>query len=405
MRSMVSSTASSVVGTGASSFMSKLALPSLSFFSWRKPSDNSSRSMATAASATFEFKAFKGYRLDKIPENKTVATADELKAMFRQMLTMRKMEIAADILYKATQIRGFCHLYDGQEAVLIGIEAACTKEDPIITSYRQHCHVLSRGSTVLGVLAELTGRASGVQAGKGGSMHMYQSKNQYYGGQGIVGAQTPLGAGFAFALKYKNKPNVSITMFGDGAANQGQLYEAINMAQLWHLPCVFVCENNRYGMGTSAQRASGSGIDFYERGSFIPGLKIDGMDALAVREGMKFAKEFALSNGPIYVEMDTYRYHGHSMSDPGITYRSREEINDIRNSRDPIDRIKGRLLEQGWMTLEDVKIIEKEVKKIVDDASKQAVTDPAPDPKEVFTHVYTEPVPTRGTTAYNGFKP
>eukprot|EP00183_Erythrolobus_madagascarensis_P000027 CAMPEP_0185847826 /NCGR_PEP_ID=MMETSP1354-20130828/2942_1 /TAXON_ID=708628 /ORGANISM="Erythrolobus madagascarensis, Strain CCMP3276" /LENGTH=405 /DNA_ID=CAMNT_0028548157 /DNA_START=192 /DNA_END=1409 /DNA_ORIENTATION=+ len=352
--------------------------------------------------ASFEFRTILGYRCEP-PKGPTTASEAQLKAYFRLMLTMRRMEIASDVLYKAQFIRGFCHLYDGQEAVQVGLEAALNYEDCIITSYRNHCQQLARGSTVKEVLAELTGRAAGCTQGKGGSMHMYKSEHRYYGGQGIVGAQTPLGAGLAFALKYRGVPNVAVTMFGDGAANQGQLAEAINMASLWKLPCIFLCENNRYGMGTSTARASGSGDDFYQRGSFIPGIKIDGMDVLAVREGMKFAKQVALEHGPIYVEVDTYRYHGHSMSDPGVSYRSRTEISDIRGSRDPIDRVKGSIIEQGWATVEEMKALEKEVKKEVDHAVQFAKSSPEPEPKETFTHVFTEPINIRGTNSFNGY--
>mmetsp|Transcript_7599 Transcript_7599/g.13770 ORF Transcript_7599/g.13770 Transcript_7599/m.13770 type:complete len:397 (-) Transcript_7599:1040-2230(-) len=361
-------------------------------------------SSSSAEEKTFEFKPLLGYMIDP-PEAVTTATEAVLKSYFREMLRMRRMEIAADVLYKGQFIRGFCHLYDGQEAVQVGLEAALTHDDCLITSYRNHCQHLSRHGSIKKVLAELTGRKAGCTEGKGGSMHMYDSEKNFYGGQGIVGAQTPLGAGLAFALKYKNKPNVAITMFGDGAANQGQLAESINMASVWKLPCIFLCENNRYGMGTSTLRASGSGADFYERGSFIPGLKIDGMDVLAVREGMKFAKKYAIENGPMYVEVDTYRYHGHSMSDPGVSYRSRDEISSIRGSRDPVDRVKARIIDAGWATADELKAVEKEVKKEVDEAVKFSKEAPYPEPEDTFKDVYTTPIQVRGTTSFNGFVP
>ncbi|KAA8491732.1 Pyruvate dehydrogenase E1 component subunit alpha-1, mitochondrial [Porphyridium purpureum] len=355
-------------------------------------------------SSKFTFTPHQGYMMD-VPAPECEANKEDLLQYFTMMLRMRRMEISADVLYKGQAIRGFCHLYDGQEAVVVGMDAALTYQDLLITSYRNHCQALSRGGTVHSVLAELTGRTTGMQKGRGGSMHMYATENGYFGGQGIVGAQTPLGAGLAFALKYYEKPNIAVTMFGDGAANQGQLAEAINMASLWKLPCIFLCENNKYGMGTSTSRASGSGADFYKRGSFIPGMKVDGMDVLAVREGMAYAKKFVLEHGPLYMEMDTYRYHGHSMSDPGITYRSRDEISDIRKSRDPIDRVKSRMIDEGWMGVEEVKALEKKIKKEVDEAVKLAKTDPEPEVKDMYTNVYVEKAPIRGTNAYNGYIP
>nr|XP_022286731.1 probable pyruvate dehydrogenase E1 component subunit alpha, mitochondrial isoform X2 [Crassostrea virginica] len=268
------------------------------------------------------------------------------------MRTIRRMETMAGNLYKAKQIRGFCHLYSGQEACCVGMEAAITPEDAVITAYRAHGWTYVRGISPLGVLAELTGRASGCAKGKGGSMHMY-TKN-FYGGFGIVGAQVPLGAGIAYAMKYSNQPNICVTLYGDGAANQGQLFEAYNMAKLWNLPCIFVCKNNGYGMGTSVERASAS-TNYYSRGDYIPGMRVDGMDVLAVKEATKFAKEFALNHGPILIEAATYRYHGHSMSDPGTSYRPREEIKKVRETRDPITMFKRRITDCDLVTPEELK--------------------------------------------------
>ncbi|PXF46808.1 Pyruvate dehydrogenase E1 component subunit alpha-2, mitochondrial [Gracilariopsis chorda] len=353
------------------------------------------------AEVTFDIAPFATHKIDA-PEPRAVSNADELHGYFRSMYRMRRMEMESDALYTRQMVRGFCHLYNGQEAVAVGIEAATTFDDCLITAYRNHCQQLARGDTVESILSELTGRANGCSKGKGGSMHLYKPDNNYYGGNGIVGAQGPLGAGLAFAQKYNNTGKVSITMFGDGAANQGQIFEVINMSALWNLPTVFVCENNRYGMGTSTKRSAKS-EDFYTRGDYIPGIRIDGMDVLCVREGMKFAADYARENGPIYVEMDTYRYKGHSISDQGLGYRSIDEINIVKASRDPIDRVKARLIEHGWATPKELKAEEKQIRKEVDAAVKVAETAPHPPNTDLFTDVYVgDPGFIRGTLATNG---
>ncbi|KAF7125020.1 hypothetical protein RHSIM_Rhsim12G0052000 [Rhododendron simsii] len=324
------------------------------------------------------------------PPSRSVETSPaELMSFFRDMATMRRMEIAADSLYKAKLIRGFCHLYDGQEAVAIGMEAAITRKDCIITAYRDHCLFLGRGGTLVEAFSELMGRQAGCSKGKGGSMHFYKKEGGFYGGHGIVGAQVPLGIGLAFAQKYSKEDHVTFALYGDGAANQGQLFEALNMAALWDLPAILVCENNHYGMGTAEWRAAKSPA-YYKRGDYVPGLKVDGMDAFAVKQACKFAKEHALKNGPLILEMDTYRYHGHSMSDPGSTYRTRDEISGVRQERDPLERIRKLVLSHDLATEKELKDIEKEVRKEVDDAIAQAKESPMPEPFELFTNVYVK---------------
>jgi len=349
-----------------------------------------SRAFASAFSAdkfVVEVQPFKPHHIEP-PSNKVETSLAELGDMYTLMYKMRRMEIAADMMYKAKFIRGFCHLYDGQEAVTVGMEFALTKADSIITSYRDHCQYLTRGGTVKEVMAELMGRSDGATRGIGGSMHMYHRKNHFYGGCGIVGAQIPLGAGLAFAHKYEKDEAVAVTMYGDGAANQGQKYEALNMAGLWNLPCIFVCENNHYGMGTAVERAAKSS-NFYTRGDYIPGLKVDGMDVLASKQAFAFAKAYALVNGPIVLELDTYRYHGHSMSDPGSTYRSRDEISSMRQERDPVERVKKLMLARGADAAE-LKRIEKEVKKEVDEAVEAAKASPTPPDHWLWKNVYKD---------------
>ncbi|DAZ92646.1 TPA: hypothetical protein N0F65_012640 [Lagenidium giganteum] len=338
--------------------------------------------------------ASNGTGLTEGPENHAYTNREELLSYYRLMYTMRRMEITCDNEYKARNIRGFCHLYDGQEAVATGVEAALDRKDSWITSYRNHCTMLARGGTVKSVLGELFGTAAGAIKGKGGSMHFYNKKENFYGGQGIVGAQVPVGAGLAFASKYNHNGEglmpCAITMYGDGAANQGQIWEAANMAALWKLPLIFCIENNHYGMGTSTERSS-SNNEYYTMGNKIPGIWCDGMDVLAVRECTKFLKKWCgEGNGPIYVEMSTYRYHGHSMSDPGVTYRNREEISQMRASRDPIESVKKRLLENNLATAEEIKEIEKEVRAEVVKATKEAKASGRPEEHVAFEDVYTD---------------
>jgi len=345
------------------------------------------------ASQTHTFnivRPYKGHSIE-VPDNKVTTNRTELLSLHRQMTYFRRFEIVCDTLYKQRAIRGFCHLYDGQEAIVVGMEAALKKGDSVITSYRDHCHQITRGDTGDRVMAELLGKSTGCSGGKGGSMHLYYPKNNFYGGNGIVGAQVPLGAGVAFAHKYKKDGGLCVAAYGDGAANQGQIYEAANMAALWGLPLIFLIENNQYGMGTSTARGSAQ-PEFYRRGDYIPGIWLDGMDVLAVKKGFEYAADYVRTNNkPIFIEASTYRYHGHSMSDPGISYRSREEVKAVQEQRDCIDQTKARLLEAGWATQADLKQITKEVREEVDKNSEFALKSPEPNLEELPTHIYTHP--------------
>jgi pyruvate dehydrogenase E1 component alpha subunit len=311
----------------------------------------------------------------------------ELKA-YRDMLLIRRFEEKAGQMYGMGLIGGFCHLYIGQEAVVVGMQMTLKPGDKVITGYRDHGHMLAAGMDPKGVMAELTGRAHGYSKGKGGSMHMFSVANGFYGGHGIVGAQVPLGTGLAFANRYRGNDNVSLTYFGDGAANQGQVYESFNMAELWKLPVVYVIENNRYAMGTSVSRSSAQ-TDFSKRGtSFnIPGEQVDGMDVRAVKAaGEKAVAWCRAGKGPIILEMATYRYRGHSMSDPA-KYRSREEVERIRTERDPIEQVRARLLKGKRASEDELKKVDASVRDMVNEASEFATNDPEPDPSELWADV------------------
>lgn len=312
---------------------------------------------------------------------------DELKA-YREMLLIRRFEEKAGQLYGMGFIGGFCHLYIGQEAVVVGMQMALKEGDQVITAYRDHGHMLACGMSARGVMAELTGRRSGLSKGKGGSMHMFSKEKHFYGGHGIVGAQVSLGTGLAFANRYRGNDNVSVAYFGDGAANQGQVYESFNMAQLWKLPVIYVIENNRYAMGTSVTRASAQ-TDFSKRGvSFgIPGFQVDAMDVRAVKAAGDEAVEYCRSGkGPIILEMQTYRYRGHSMSDPA-KYRSKDEVQKMRSEHDPIEQVKARLTDKGWASEDELKQIDKDVRDIVADSADFAQADPEPDASELYTDI------------------
>ena len=320
--------------------------------------------------------------------NPLKTTKDELLSLYKDMLLIRRFEEKAGQLYGMGQIAGFCHLYIGQEAVVVGTRAGMIDGDQMITGYRDHGHMLACGMESRGVMAELTGRAGGYSRGKGGSMHMFSTEKHFYGGHGIVGAQVPIGAGLALSNKYKGNGNVSLAFFGDGASNQGQVYEAFNMAKLWSLPVVFVIENNQYAMGTSVIRSSAE-TELHKRGSSfeIKGIQVDGMNVLEVRDAAKKAIKHARDGkGPMILEMKTYRYRGHSMSDPA-KYRTRDEVTKTRSERDPIDMVKNRLIEEEWATDDALKSIDKEIKLIVADAAEFAQTSPEPDASELYTDV------------------
>jgi pyruvate dehydrogenase E1 component alpha subunit len=318
-------------------------------------------------------------------------SAAELLKLYREMLLIRRFEEKAGQMYGMGLIGGFCHLYIGEEAVVVGVMAVAEPGDSIITSYRDHGHMLAAGMDPKGVMAELTGRRTGYSKGKGGSMHMFSREKNFFGGHGIVGAQVPIGTGLGFAHKYRADGKVSITFLGDGAMNQGQVYESFNMAALWKLPVVYIIENNRYGMGTSITRSSAS-HDLVSRGApfEIPGHQVDGMNVVAVKQAVLEALEHARSGkGPYIVEMQTYRYRGHSMSDPA-KYRSKDEVSRMRQEHDPIDQVKKRLIDGGMADETLLKEIDKEIKDVITAAADFAQQSPEPDPAELWSDVYAD---------------
>ena len=325
---------------------------------------------------------------DAVRERPADFTKEQERTAYRQMLLIRRFEEKAGQMYGMGLIGGFCHLYIGQEAVVVGMQMALREGDQVITGYRDHGHMLATGMDPKGVMAELTGRRGGYSKGKGGSMHMFSVEKKFFGGHGIVAAQVSLGTGLAFANRYRGDGSVSLTYFGDGAANQGQVYESFNMAELWKLPVVYIIENNRYAMGTSVTRSSAQ-TDFSKRGlSFnIPGEQVDGMDVRAVKAAGDAAVKWCCEgNGPFILEMQTYRYRGHSMSDPA-KYRTREEVQKVRAEQDPIEQVRNRLLKKGWAKEEDLKKLDAEVRDIVNEAAEFATNDPEPDPSELYTDV------------------
>jgi pyruvate dehydrogenase E1 component alpha subunit len=340
------------------------------------------RAEATAAADTEAGLKRRGEKPDAV-------AADRLKKFYRDMLLIRRFEEKAGQLYGMGLIGGFCHLYIGQEAVVVGMQAAQRPVDQVITTYRDHGHMLACGMDPGGVMAELTGRATGYSKGKGGSMHMFSREKNFFGGHGIVGANVPIGTGLAFANRYLKNNAVCVTYFGDGAANQGQVFESFNMAELWKLPVVYVIENNQYAMGTAVARSTAE-VDLYKRGAShnIPGEAVDGMDVEAVYDAGVNAVQWARSGkGPIILEMKTYRYRGHSMSDPA-KYRTREEVQQVREKHDPIDTFGSRLVERAVMRDDELKSVDREVRDIINRAAEFATESPEPAPEELYTDVY-----------------
>jgi len=337
------------------------------------------------------------HRLDNGPSTEAVLTREQALDYYTQMSRYRRMETSAQALYQRKLIRGFLHLYNGQEAVVTGIDNILTSKDSVITAYRDHPFICSprTGGTVKEVLAELCGKVTGCSKGKGGSMHMYKISHGFYGGNGIVGAQIPLGTGLAFSHKYKNDGRVSVAMMGDGAANQGQVYESYNMAKIWGLPIIYVIENNRYGMGTSVKRASAT-ENFYTRGDYIPGIQVDGMNVLSVREAIKFSVQYVNSNGPILLEILTYRYKGHSMSDPGVSYRKKEEILEMEENFDPIKYVQKAIIENDLGTVDELQKIDEEIQKEVEEATAFAIESQEPPKTELYHDIYVEEQSLRG---------
>lgn len=346
---------------------------------------------AKSSTASKNAKSSKQTSKSKAAGKSSGPSSDELLKFYRDMLMIRRFEEKAGQLYGMGLIGGFCHLYIGQEAVVVGLTRAGEEQDSVITAYRDHGHMLACGMDPKGVMAELTGRKGGYSRGKGGSMHMFSREKNFFGGHGIVGAQVSLGTGLGFAHQYRGDGGVAHTYLGDGAVNQGQVYESFNMAALWKLPVVYVIENNKYGMGTSVERHS-SNTELSERGAAhgIPGEQVNGMDVVEVAEKGKKALDHARGgDGPVILEMKTYRYRGHSMSDPA-KYRSKEEVQKMRKEQDPIDNLRSTILEAGYSNEDEMKDIDKEIKSVVTSAAEFAQQSPEPDESELYTDVLLE---------------
>ena len=326
----------------------------------------------------------------KTPRKPVGPDAKLLLTLYREMMLIRRFEERAGQLYGMGLIGGFCHLYIGQEAVVTGMMSVGKQGDSIVASYRCHGHMLACGMDPKGVMAELTGRADGYSKGKGGSMHMFSKEKNFYGGHGIVGAQVPIATGLGFAHKHKKDGLIAICYLGDGAVNQGQVYESLNMAALWKLPVLYVIENNKYGMGTSQERASAGELHDRGEGYGIPGQACDGMDVLAVREAATKALDYVRSGkGPMILEMMTYRYRGHSMSDPA-KYRTREEVDEMRKQHDPIDHLGARIVENGVATEAELKEIDREIRARIAEAAEFATSAPEPESAELWTDILVD---------------
>ena len=348
----------------------------------------------TSVSTGDDIPALRSLQEAHVANKRYAASDEELLSLYEQMLLIRRFEERAGQLYGLGLIGGFCHLYIGQEAVAVGLQSALDQErDSVITSYRDHGHMLAYGIDPKIIMSELTGRAAGISKGKGGSMHMFSTEHRFYGGHGIVGAQVPLGTGLAFAHKYRNDGGVCVAYFGDGAANQGQVYESFNMASLWKLPIIFAIEDNQYAMGTAVKRSSAE-THFHRRGTAfrIPGMDVDGMDVLEVRQAAQLALEYVRQgNGPVLMELNTYRYRGHSMSDPA-KYRTREEVQEMREHHDAIDMAKAELIRRG-VAEDKLKDLDKQVRARVSEAADFAENTPEPELSELYTDVLVETYP------------
>ena len=328
---------------------------------------------------------------DFVVPTKTTATATEIMKAWENMYTIRRLEFKSEELYSKGAIKGFCHLYNGQEAVACGMEMSLNFNDPLITAYRVHGNAYMRGISVYQILCEMLGKRDGSSKAKGGSMHYYSKKNNFYGGNGIVGAQIPVGVGLGFGLKHqKNKENVAVVLYGDGAANQGQLYEAANMAGVWKLPVIFTIEMNYYAMGTSVERSSHGGTDFHKKLYGIPGLKVYGQCSFEVKAAYDFAKKYAIENGPIVLNVETYRYQGHSMSDPGSTYRIKDWHEQWKTEKDPVKNLRNYIVEHQIKTDEEMKSLEKKIRKFIEDEAQKALDCPAA-PMESLTQDVFDP--------------
>nr|XP_046266827.1 pyruvate dehydrogenase E1 component subunit alpha, mitochondrial-like isoform X1 [Scatophagus argus] len=354
--------------------------------------------------ATFEIEKSDLHKLDEGPATQVVLTRNEGLQYYRTMQTIRCFELKAEQLFKQQIIRGACHLYNGQEACAVGIEAEINLSDHLITAYRTHGFAYTRGGSLEEIMSELAGRSAGISKGRGGSMHMFAKT--FYGGNGIVGSQVPLGAGLAFACKYQNKNELSVCVYGDGAANQGQVFETFNMAALWKLPVIFVCENNRYAKGTAIKRVSAS-TDFYKRGDFIPGLRVDGMDVLCVREATRFAADHCRSGkGPILLELKTFRFAGHHEGEDHLSYRSREEVEKVRRESDPISMLRERMLSNNMTSKEELEEVDVGIIKEVEEAAQFAITNPEPPLEELCNHIFcgSPTLEVRGTNPWTKLK-